>query len=132
MVTALALSDIPIPQLPQQYKNSPAEASLILNRRRGLLRDVVEDAVDALDFVDDSAGYLLQEFRGESRPVRGHGVFRRHGAQGDDLLVGALVAHDADALHRQQRREGLPDLAVLPALPQLLDEDAIGFPPHAH
>ena len=50
----------------------------------------------------------------EPRPVGRHAVDALDGADRDDVLVGALVAHHADGLHRQQHGERLPERAVEP------------------
>src|SRR6476469_394010 len=104
--------------------------SLPLDRRRRLRRDIVRDAIDAAHLVDDPGRDLFQQCVGQLGPVGGHEVAGLHGAQGDDVVVGAPVAHDADALHRQEHGERLAG-EVVPALladrvdrrTQLLDED---------
>ncbi len=62
--------------------------------------DVVDDAVDAFDLVDDAVRGARQEVGGETGPVGGHAVARGDGAEGEDVFVGTLVAHDTDRLHR--------------------------------
>ena len=64
----------------------------------GLRRDVVGDAVDAAHLVDDPARHLLQQRVRQLGPVGGHEVAGLHRAQRDHVLVGAAVAHHADAL----------------------------------
>ena len=59
-------------------------------------------------------------------PVGGHAVAAVDGAHRDRVLVGALVAHDAHALHRQQHRETLPERRVQPGAPDLIDDDRVG------
>ena len=61
------------------------------------------------------------------RPVRRHRVDGAHAAKRDGVLVGALVAHHADALDGQEDREGLPDLVVDPRPADLLDQDRVGL-----
>ncbi len=46
----------------------------------------------------------------------------------DDEIIGAEIAHDADGAHRQQHREGLPDVVVEPGAADFLDEDIVGEP----
>jgi hypothetical protein len=60
----------------------------------GFAGDVVDDAVDASDLVDDPAGDGAEDVVRDVREVGGHEVGRVHGADGDDVLVAALVAHD--------------------------------------
>jgi hypothetical protein len=43
-----------------------------------------------------------------------------------DVVVGALVAHDADGAHRQEHREGLPDGLVEARRADLLLDDGVG------
>src|SRR5688572_19774067 len=57
--------------------------------------DVVDDAGDAVDFVDDPGADASEGVVGETGPVRGHGVFGGDGADGADAAVGAVVTHDA-------------------------------------
>ena len=42
-------------------------------------------------------------------------------------VVGAVVAHHADALHRQEHREGLPDGVVEAGLADLVEIDRVGL-----
>lgn len=93
-----------------------------LDRRGGLARDVVADAVGAGDLGDDAAGDPRQHVVGQLRPVGGHGVAGLDGAQDDRALVGALVAHDADGLDVRQHREVLPAAVLGVALAGLLEE----------
>ena len=75
-----------------------APALLPLDGCRGFAGDVEADAVDAFDFVGDAAGDTLKDFVRQLDPVGGHAVLGFDGAQGDGVIVGALVAHDTNAL----------------------------------
>ena len=66
-----------------------------LDGARRLGGDVVADAVDAADVVDDVVGDFGEEVVGEVGPVGCHGVGGGDGAQGYGAFVGAFVAHDA-------------------------------------
>ena len=44
----------------------------------------------------------------------------------NDVIVGAAVAHHAHGAHRQQHREGLPDVVVEAGAADFLDEDVVG------
>src|SRR5258708_10519339 len=72
-----------------------------LNRRRRLGTDVVHDAIDSTDLVDDTRRNSLEQLVREARPVGGHAVAALDGTDRGGVLVGPRVAHDADALHRQ-------------------------------
>src|SRR5262249_49157162 len=76
--------------------------SLPLNRRRRLRRDIVHDPVHAFHLVDDPSGEARQELGRKARPVGGHAVHRLDDADGEDVLVGALVAHHADGAHGKE------------------------------
>ncbi len=90
--------------------------------------DVVDDAVDAGDFVDDAAADAGEEVVGEAGPVGGHEVFGGDGAEGDDFLVGTAVAHDADAFDGEEDGEGLLGaFAEHAGGAQLVDEDGVGL-----
>ena len=68
-------------------------ASFPLDRAGRLRRDVVDDAVDAGDFVDDAVGDAGEHVVGQAGPVGRHGVVGGDGAERDDVAVGAEVAH---------------------------------------
>ena len=70
---------------------------LPLDGRRWLRRDVVANAIDTLDLVDDVVGNLGEEVVRQMSPVGCHGITRCDGTQGYRVLVGALVAHHANA-----------------------------------
>ena len=66
-----------------------------LNRRRRLRTHVIRHPVDAAHFINNPAGYLFKQGVGQFGPVGGHEVAGLDGAQGDDVVVGAAIAHDA-------------------------------------
>ena len=70
-----------------------------LDRARGFGSDVVDDPVDARDFVGDANGDFFQNRVGDLRPMRGHEIFRGYGAHDYGIAVSskiALHAHGAD------------------------------------
>lgn len=97
------------------------------NRCRGFAGDVEDDAVDALDFVDDAAGNFIEEFMGDGVVFGGHGVGGGDGAQADHMAVGAFVAHDADGAYVRQGGEGLPDFTGKAGLVQFFTVDGVSF-----
>ena len=102
--------------------------SLPLDRAGRLRRHVVDDAVDALDLVDDARRGAAEEAHVEGIEVRGHAVVGCDGAKGADEIVRAAVAHDADGAHRQEHCKRLPDRVVEPGLPDLVEVDGVGLP----
>src|SRR5215471_5539532 len=102
-------------------------SSLPLDRAGGFGSYVVDDAVDAADFVDDAGGDAAQEFIGERGIVGGHAVGRGHRTQRADEIEGARVAHHPDAPDRQQYREGLPDRIVETGAADLFEKHRIGL-----
>mgnify|MGYP007069933355 CR=1 FL=1 len=70
-----------------------------LDGSRGLGGDVVEDAVDAGDFVDDAGHAALENGPGEFGRLGGHEVAGQDGAEDDGHAVGPVVALDADGAH---------------------------------
>src|SRR5262245_40878303 len=60
-----------------------------LDGGRRLRADVVDDPVDALDFVDDARRDAGQQVVRQARPVGGHPVAALDGADRDGVLVGA-------------------------------------------
>src|SRR4051812_34177920 len=99
-----------------------------LDRARRLAGDVVGDAVDAADFVDDPGRYSSQELVVEREIVGGHAVYRRDGSNGAGVVVGPLVTHDANGANRKQDGEGLPDRIVKARVADFLQINLIGFP----
>ena len=98
-----------------------------LDGRGRLGGDVVDAAVHAAHAADDGIGDFGQEVVGQRCPGGRHAVGRVDGTQGHDVLVGALVAHDADAPDRQKHDAGLPYFVVEAVVAQALDEDVVGF-----
>ena len=101
--------------------------SLPLDRRGWFAGDVVGDAGDAGDFVDDAAGDEVEEVVGQVRPAGGHEVDGFHGPQGNNVVVAASVAHDADRLDRQEDGKGLAGLVVEVVPVEFLDKDGVGL-----
>ena len=64
---------------------------------------------------------------GRWRPVGGHEVVGVDAADGEGVVVGAGVAHDADALHRQQHGEGLRRAAIEAGRLDFADDDRVGL-----
>lgn len=125
------------PIYPMRLTRHPAPVSrnknnllLELDGSRRLAGVVVADAAHAVDRVDDAGGALGQELGGEGVRVGRHEVGGLDGAQQDDVLVDALVAHDADGAAGVQGRERLPDLVVQAGLPDHADEDVVGLAHH--
>ena len=67
---------------------------------------------------------------GQPCPVCGHAVARLHRAQHAGLLVGAVVAHHADAAHGQQHGEGLPQRRVEVRRADFFVHDGVGPAQH--
>ena len=115
---------------PDCVRTKPANrANLLsfpLDRARRLRRHVVDDPVDAAHLVDDARGGAAEEVHVEGVEIRGHAVDRRDGAQRADVVVGPSVAHHADRPHRQQHREGLPDVVVEAGAADFLEVDLVG------
>ena len=97
-----------------------------LDRGRRLTGAVVEHAVDVLDLIDDAAGDSTQHVPGHIVALGGHEVSGGDGAQGHGVVVGALVAHDADAVHIGQSRIILADFLIEAGLGDLLTPDGVG------
>jgi hypothetical protein len=98
-----------------------------LDGRRRLGRDVVNDTVDVLDFVDDPVGDFLQYIERNSCPVGGHSIDGGYGPDAHSMGLSTSVTHDTDALHVRQRREILPDFAVKARFGNLVAQDRVGF-----
>ena len=81
--------------------------SFKLNRCWGFGGVVEHDAVDVLDLVDDAVGGGGDGLGGQDGDLGRHKVGGGHGAQGDGVVIGALVTHNADTAHVGQRGKGL-------------------------
>src|SRR5213076_2489900 len=80
----------------------------------------------------DARRHALEQVVGKARPVRGHEVFGRHGAERDERAVGAEIALHPDAPHRREDRERLRDGAVEVRAPERLETFAIDRSEYAH
>src|SRR4029078_13526752 len=94
-------------------------------RPRRLRSDIVDHAVDAVDFVDDAGRNGAQEVHIEGIKISGHAIGRRHGPQSNDKVVGSPMAHDSDRPDRQENPKSLPDVVVLSAAADFLDVDLV-------
>ena len=99
--------------------------SFPLNRRGGFGGNIVHDAVDAGDVVDDLAGNLIQQLVGNAGPLGGHKIVGGHGPQGQSIVVGPAVAHDTHGAGVGQHGEILADALVLVSLLQGVAENGI-------
>ena len=63
----------------------------------------------------------------QARPVGGHAVEAFDCAHRHRELIGAGIAHHANALHRQQYRKALPHALVPAGLAHFIDHDRIGL-----
>ena len=100
---------------------------LELDRGRRLTGAVVEHAVDVLDLIDDAAGDSTQHVPGHIVALSSHEVSGGDSAQSHGVVVGALVAHNADAVHIGQSGVILADLLIEARLGDLLTPDGVGI-----
>ena len=94
---------------------------------RGFGGVVEHDAVDVLDLVDDAVGGGGDGLGGQDGDLSRHKVGGGHGTQGDGVVVGALVTHDADAPHVGQRGKVLAGALGHGQLVHFLAPDGIGI-----
>ena len=88
-------------------------------------RDIIDDAVDALDLVDDAHGDAIEHIVRDARPVGGHEVRRRDAAQRERIVIRAAVAHNTDRAHIRQHREVLIHRLLQVRLGDLVAEDEV-------
>ena len=80
--------------------NSKLYTTLLPLNRRGRFRaDVINDAVDTCDFVDDAGGDAAEQVGGQLAPVGGHEIGGVDTTDGDRVFVGATATRNTDALH---------------------------------
>src|SRR5947209_76198 len=86
--------------------------SLPFDGSRRLGRIIIDDAIDALNLVDDAGRHPAQEGSVEWVDVGGHAIERGDGAKRADAIVGPVIAHYADCPYRKKHGERLPDRIV--------------------
>ena len=99
-----------------------------LDRRRGFAGDVVDDSVDAFDFVDDAVGYDVKDFVRDAGPFGSHEVGGSDAAQRECVRVGAAVAHDADRTIRGEYGEILVHFAIPAGIFNFFPPNGVGVP----
>ena len=109
-------SDLQIPPL-----------SLPLDRGRWFRADVITNAVDPGNLVNNSCRHSSEHFVRQSRPVGGHEVIGFDAADYQCVLVGSRVTHHANALNRQQNSKQLRRLAVKPRPVDFINHNRVGF-----
>lgn len=109
-----------------------APTSFPLDGCRRLGGDVVADAVDSFDLVDDVVADLCHEVIGQMRPVGGHGIGRGHCTECYGALVSTLIAHHTYTLHRQKDCTSLPHLVIQVPVTQSLNEDIVSLLEHSY
>ena len=62
---------------------------LPLNRRWGFTGDIVDDAVNMGDLIDDAGGGAVEDVVGDTSPIGGHEVGGGDAAEGEGIVVGA-------------------------------------------
>ena len=104
---------------------SPFRASFPLDRCRGLACNIVHDPVDVGHLVDDADAHPVQHLVGDAGPVGGHEVCGGDGPQGQGVVVGPAVAHDANGAHVGQHGKVLAHGALQMGLGDLVPEDEV-------
>ena len=98
-----------------------------LDRCRWFRSDVVADAVDVVNFIDDADRNLIQHLVRDACPVGSHKVGGGNTAQCEGIVIGSEVAHDADRTHIGQNRKILVDGFIQTCFGNLIAEDEICF-----
>ena len=76
------------------------------------LRNVVNDAVKALNFVYNSAGDSFEDFVRNFCPIGSHSVDTFDDSDSSDIFVGSFVAHHAYGFNGQEDSERLPNFFI--------------------
>ncbi len=95
-----------------------------------LATDVVADAVDAFDLVDDSRAHPGEQVVRQAAPVGRHEVVRVDAANRDRVVIRSCVSHHADTLHGQQHGKCLAGFAVQSSFLNFFDDNGVGFAKH--
>ena len=105
------------PDTPMRYSHSIVAGGLLLMSYTTRLTPGTSFTIRLTDLAQDVVRQL--------RPVGGHAVLGRHGADRHDVRVGPVVAHDAHRTDGREDRERLPDAAVEPRGLDLVDDDPV-------
>ena len=79
------------------------------------------------NLIDDAGRNPRDEVIGEAGPVGGHEVVCGDSAEGDGVVIGAFIAHDADALDAGEDGEILVHMAVQAGEDDFLRKDNIAI-----
>ena len=119
------------PQKPSVYAPLRALISTFclfpLHRGGGFGGNVIADTVNALDLVDNAHRHPVQHIIGNAGPVSGHEVVGGHGPEGQSVVIGAAVAHDAHRAGVGQDGKVLVDTVVQTGPGDLIPEDKVGL-----
>ena len=74
------------------------------------------------DLIAEAVRYTRQHIIGDARPVRSHEVIGCDRADRDEVIVGSVVAHDADRADVRQHRKELLQILFRAALADLIAE----------
>ena len=99
-----------------------------LDGGRGFTCDVVDDAVDALDLIDDAGRDPVQYVVGDSGPVGGHEVAGGDGTEGQGIVIGPAVTHDTHRTGVGEDGKILVDGGTQAGSGDLLPVNGIGVP----
>ena len=104
--------------------------SLPLDCRRGFLGDIIDHAVDSLDFGHDALRHLEKEFPGQFHHLSGDGIHAVDGADGDNVVIASAAVPDPGGFDGNKDGESLPGFGIPAGFHQFFSDDGIGFPEH--
>jgi hypothetical protein len=131
--------NLPLPKITVKRKKPPFAISWFegelerhlfhLNGTRRFASDIIDDATDTVDLIDDPPADSFQKLAVEREPVGGHEISCFHGTEDNHLSVHPLVSHDTDHTHifRQDSCKSLRDLSVQASGDDFVDEDLVGL-----
>ena len=97
------------------------------NGCRRFTGNIVDDAVDVVDFVYDAARDFIEDVVRNAGPISRHEVCRRNAAQGQGVVIGSEVAHDADGAVIGKDGKVLVDVALHAGIGDFFAENGIGI-----
>ena len=80
-----------------------------------------------VDFVYDAARDFIEDIVRNTGPISRHEVCRRNAAQGQCVVIGSEVAHDADGAVIGEDGKVLVDVALHAGIGDFFAEDGIGI-----
>ncbi len=98
-----------------------------LNSSRRLRSNIIDNSVDVVDLIAEAVRNTSEDIIRDTSPVSSHKVVSSNGTDSDEVVVGTVVAHNADSTHIGENGEELFELVFDTALADLITENSVSF-----